>query len=33
MDETVYIRRKENVVTARITAPCFHDADGQLLRS
>jgi sarcosine oxidase subunit alpha len=33
MDETVYIRRKGDVVTARVTAPCFHDPAGQLLRS
>jgi sarcosine oxidase subunit alpha len=33
MDETVYIRRKGEVVTARVTAPCFHDPDGKLLRS
>ena len=33
MDETIYIRRKGEVVTAKVTAPCFHDPDGQLLRS
>jgi len=33
MDETIYIRRKAEVVTAKVTAPCFHDPDGQLLRS
>ena len=33
MDETVYIRRKGEVVAARVTAPCFHDPDGKLLRS
>ena len=31
--ETVYIRRMGEVVTAIVTAPCFHDPDGQLLRS
>jgi sarcosine oxidase subunit alpha len=33
MDETIYIRRKDHVVTAKVTAPCFYDAKGQLLRS
>lgn len=33
MDETIYIRRKEIVVTAKVTAPCFHDPEGNLLRS
>jgi len=33
MDETVYIRRKGDIVSARVTAACFHDADGYLLRS
>jgi sarcosine oxidase subunit alpha len=33
MDETIYIRRKDQVVTAKVTAPCFYDAKGQLLRS
>ena len=33
MGETVYIRRKDKVVTATITAPCFHDPKGRLLRS
>ena len=32
-DETIYIRRKDHVVTAKVTAPCFYDAKGQLLRS
>ena len=31
--ETIFIRRKENVVTAKVTKPCFHDTKGQLLRS
>jgi sarcosine oxidase subunit alpha len=33
MDETIYIRRKDHVVTAKVTAPCFYDAKGHLLRS
>jgi sarcosine oxidase subunit alpha len=33
MDETIYIRRKDHVVTAKVTAPCFYDVKGQLLRS
>ena len=33
LDETVYIRRLGEVVTAKVTAPCFYDPDGQLLRS
>ena len=33
MDETIYIRRKETVVTAKVTKPCFHDPEGKLLRS
>ena len=33
MDETIYIRRKDNVVTAKVTAPCFHDPEGKRLRS
>jgi sarcosine oxidase subunit alpha len=33
MDETIYIRRKDEVVTAKVTVPCFYDFDGQLLRS
>ena len=31
--ETIYIRRKDKVVTAKVSAPCFHDPDGKLLRS
>ena len=31
--ETVYIRMKDDVVTAEVTAPCFYDPKGQLLRS
>ena len=30
---TIYIRRKNQVVSARVTEPCFHDAEGRLLRS
>ena len=30
--ETIHIRRKHRVVTARVTAPCFHDAEGLRLR-
>jgi sarcosine oxidase subunit alpha len=33
MDETIYIRRKDHVVTAKVTVPCFYDVKGQLLRS
>jgi sarcosine oxidase subunit alpha len=33
MGETVFIRRKDRVVTAKVTSPCFHDPKGQLLRS
>ncbi len=33
MGETVFIRRKDHVVTATVTSPCFHDPKGQLLRS
>ncbi|MFT5225217.1 MAG: sarcosine oxidase subunit alpha [Polaribacter sp.] len=33
MGETIYIRRKEVVVTAKVTAPCFYDPEGKLLRS
>ena len=33
LDETIHIRRKDRVVTARVTAPCFHDPEGRLLRS
>ena len=33
MDETIYIRRKDVVVTAKVTKPCFHDPEGKLLRS
>lgn len=33
ISETIYIRRKDKVVTAKVTAPCFHDPDGKLLRS
>jgi len=31
--ETVFIRMKDDVVTAQITAPCFHDAAGLRLRN
>jgi sarcosine oxidase subunit alpha len=33
IDETIYIRRKDHVVTAKVTVPCFYDVKGQLLRS
>ena len=33
MGETIYIRRKDHVVTATVTAPCFYDPKGQLLKS
>ena len=33
MDEIIYIRRKNEVVSAKVTAACFHDPDGKLLRS
>ena len=33
LGETVYIRRKESVVTAKVVAPCFHDPKGERLRS
>ena len=33
LDETVHIRRKEQVVTATVVEPCFHDPRGHLLRS
>ena len=33
MDETIYIRRKEVVVTAKVTKPCFFDPEGKRLRS
>ncbi|MBX2885734.1 MAG: (2Fe-2S)-binding protein [Granulosicoccus sp.] len=32
MGETVYVRRKGHVVTAKVTKPCFHDPKGELLR-
>ena len=31
--EKVFIRRKDKVVTATVTKPCFHDPKGELLRS
>jgi sarcosine oxidase subunit alpha len=31
--EKVHIRMKDRVVCAEVTAPCFHDPDGALLRS
>jgi sarcosine oxidase subunit alpha len=31
--EKAYIRMKQEVVSAEITAPCFHDAEGHRLRS
>ena len=31
--ETAYVRLKDEVVPAEITAPCFHDSEGKRLRS
>ncbi|MEM7429462.1 MAG: aminomethyltransferase family protein, partial [Pseudomonadota bacterium] len=31
--ETAYVRMKDDVVAARVTEPCFHDAPGARLRS
>ena len=33
MGEKIYIRRNGKVVMAEVTAPCFHDIEGKLLRS
>ena len=33
LGEKAHIRLKDEVVTAKIVAPCFHDPDGHLLRS
>ncbi len=33
MGQRVHIRMKDDVVAAEVTAACFHDADGHLLRS
>jgi len=33
MDETVFVRLKDEVIKATVTAPCFHDPAGKLLRS
>ena len=33
MGETIHIRRKDKVVTATVTAPCFYDPKGKVLRS
>lgn len=33
MDETVFVRLKDEVIKATVTAPCFHDSAGKLLRS
>ncbi len=32
MGETVHIRMKDHVATAEVTAPCFHDPEGERLR-
>jgi sarcosine oxidase subunit alpha len=32
LGETVHIRRKDRVVSARVTEPCFHDAEGRRLK-
>jgi len=32
MDETVFVRLKDEVIKATVTAPCFHDSAGKLLR-
>ncbi|MBE1285206.1 MAG: FAD-dependent oxidoreductase [Rhodobacteraceae bacterium] len=31
--ETVHVRLKDRTIPARVTAPCFHDPEGKLLRS
>ena len=33
MGERVHVRLKDEVVPAKVVAPCFHDPDGKLLRS
>ncbi len=33
MGQSAYIRMKDNVVTAKVVRPCFHDPDGKLMRS
>jgi len=33
MDETVHVRMKDEVVPVRVVAPCFHDPQGQRMRS
>lgn len=33
MGQTVYARIKDEIIEATVTAPCFHDAAGKLLRS
>jgi sarcosine oxidase subunit alpha len=33
MDEIVHVRMKDEVVPARVVAPCFHDPQGLRMRS